>query len=285
MGCWNETCFMSHLTIHINDETVVFILAPSLDVDKEGVTCYHDDKYVPLSFPIAGKYDDYGGLEAIQNKERHERILNKVNKYFTENDEGDGFVPYEFTTLETFLRDIVSRHVYIALSGRRKRRLMLAYIHKQLYLDLLNNMANRIPYNQTEPINTLYLRRVSEALVAYKSVKEEYGLSLGTFCETAHLNPSKYRHLEKIADEYWETNDAQITRSFADFLLWNQVMMHSRIGYCINSGCAGQDSEYAIPRIIANFIMSESEKYLKAYQEDEPETSSDIFEETIYWYN
>ena len=66
MGCWNETCFISNLPIRHGDEVYLFVLAPISAVNQEGPLCNPDDRYIPVGFPIAGEYDDYGGIKNIQ---------------------------------------------------------------------------------------------------------------------------------------------------------------------------------------------------------------------------
>lgn len=60
MGCWNETCMLTHLPIEEGEDTVcVFIAQQSGDKD----TVHSDAIYAPISLPLFGEYDDYGRLE------------------------------------------------------------------------------------------------------------------------------------------------------------------------------------------------------------------------------
>ena len=56
MGCWYETCNVSHLPIVTGDEIVIIPLLKRNHPHELGF--YVDDLYVPLSLPIYGKYDD-----------------------------------------------------------------------------------------------------------------------------------------------------------------------------------------------------------------------------------
>lgn len=60
MGCWNETCMLTHLPIEEGEDTVcVFIAQQPGDRD----TIHSDAIYAPISLPLFGEYDDYGRLE------------------------------------------------------------------------------------------------------------------------------------------------------------------------------------------------------------------------------
>jgi hypothetical protein len=68
MGCWNGTCFLSHLPIHAGEEIKIIFLEKT---DEEAFTnntgvCYSNTFFRPIYFPISGKYDDYGGIEDVK---------------------------------------------------------------------------------------------------------------------------------------------------------------------------------------------------------------------------
>ena len=63
MGCWNETCMFSNLPITNGDDIVLFIVADvhhffDLPNEEHVIT----EKSMPISLPIKGKYNDYGGI-------------------------------------------------------------------------------------------------------------------------------------------------------------------------------------------------------------------------------
>jgi hypothetical protein len=68
MGCWNGTCFLSHLPIHAGEEIKIIFLEKT---DGEAFTnntgvCYPNTFFRPIYFPISGRYDDYGGIEDVK---------------------------------------------------------------------------------------------------------------------------------------------------------------------------------------------------------------------------
>lgn len=69
MGCWNGTCFISGLAIREGEDAVVI---PTLRYEA-GTT-------KGTLFPIHGKYNDYGGLEGIENLPEYEVLLSTINE-------------------------------------------------------------------------------------------------------------------------------------------------------------------------------------------------------------
>jgi hypothetical protein len=68
MGCWNGTCFLSHLPIHAGEEIKIIFLEKTNEeafTNNTGV-CYSNTFFKPIYFPISGRYDDYGGIEDVK---------------------------------------------------------------------------------------------------------------------------------------------------------------------------------------------------------------------------
>lgn len=64
MGCWNETCALSHLPIRAGDEVVFLVLTRTPYFDHEARTgCYIGDHWFPRTLPLFAKYNDYGSIE------------------------------------------------------------------------------------------------------------------------------------------------------------------------------------------------------------------------------
>lgn len=68
MGCWCGTCAISHLPINAGDKIRLFFMTmQDYGNEKEGAGfCYSHDVWYPRGLPIAGEYDDYGGIENIK---------------------------------------------------------------------------------------------------------------------------------------------------------------------------------------------------------------------------
>lgn len=91
MGCWNATCNVSRLPIFCGDEIVVIpLIAVSATVTAN--TSYATDNFVPFSFPIVGKYNDYGGIEDAVITEENDKLIRSYEFY---KSNGDGTAPYK----------------------------------------------------------------------------------------------------------------------------------------------------------------------------------------------
>lgn len=85
MGCWNATCNVSRLPIFCGDEIVVIpLIAVSATVTAN--TSYATDNFVPFSFPIVGKYNDYGGIEDAVITEENDKLIRSYEFYKSNGD-------------------------------------------------------------------------------------------------------------------------------------------------------------------------------------------------------
>src|SRR5277367_2525150 len=68
MGCWNGTDALTQLAIGAGDPCRLVIILPYKysDDDLGGGYCYSTGMYEPFALPIKGKYDDYGGIDRIE---------------------------------------------------------------------------------------------------------------------------------------------------------------------------------------------------------------------------
>lgn len=135
MGYWNETCMLTNLPIHDDEPVVAFLIAARPDTELRAEP---DDVYAPVSPPIRGRYDDYGGLEEIENEDAVLRALRPTS----ENESPwlcrtrTGFARQRLTSLPTVLQ--------IAASG-------------QLYVD--GAAGDRFPRQERRPVYTAMIRR------------------------------------------------------------------------------------------------------------------------------
>lgn len=82
MGCWNETCGLSHLPITGGDDVLVFILAENVHRDRRssGGFCYPIDLWQPICLPFQGKYNDYGTIGPLTSAPTHWEVTEEVLK-------------------------------------------------------------------------------------------------------------------------------------------------------------------------------------------------------------
>jgi hypothetical protein len=69
MGCWNGTCMISNLPIGAGEKVKLVFLQKGLDaqnvLNKSGYV-FSNGALAPLALPITAEYNDYGGIENIE---------------------------------------------------------------------------------------------------------------------------------------------------------------------------------------------------------------------------
>jgi hypothetical protein len=195
MGCWNETCSISNLPILYGEEVVLIPLI-SNNILLNGESCYITDAYTPLSLPIYGKYNDYGGVEDAKTIKENEEFLLNLNFYeFSDNScnalsKDLVLEAFDHATLknpEYLLRAIVNKRdktpkTYNSLdemfecldpentilkyakyySGDEYKNMNYMMIHKDLYKKLVDEVSSRTPLNKEETIRDLMRERIIE---------------------------------------------------------------------------------------------------------------------------
>ena len=99
MGCWNETCMISGLPIECGDEVKLVLLVKNGELINNNIY-YPTDLFSPLSFPITGVYDDYGGVEDVVEDLNFDIINSYLKSKYKTIIAGDGECDdFDLTTL------------------------------------------------------------------------------------------------------------------------------------------------------------------------------------------
>jgi len=81
MGCWHETCALSGMPIHVGDKVMWMMLTGRRQYESNGTLrpgVYPEDFWAPRHLPVVGEYDDYGGVENVENDIFMEMILDML---------------------------------------------------------------------------------------------------------------------------------------------------------------------------------------------------------------
>ena len=119
MGCWNGTCGISQMPILAGQKIWAFLIGIGGYTDNPSSSghCYSTDLGFPMTLPIRGVYNDYGGIEDIEENYNMELIL-------------DAFrcpAGNKFPNIYTLLNDQVERDSYVFHVGDKEDR---EYIEK-----------------------------------------------------------------------------------------------------------------------------------------------------------
>ena len=79
MGCWNETCAITQMPIQNGDPVVLVFLTKvdQTDQNHDGF-CYSNAIWAPKFLPVFGSYDDYGGIEDVQENWNTQHIVQQL---------------------------------------------------------------------------------------------------------------------------------------------------------------------------------------------------------------
>ena len=209
MGCWCETCGITQLPINAGDKCRAFLIVKQNygEGERGGGHSYTNDVWYPRGFGVLGEYDDYGGIENIQEDTCTQVLLNGLKQDFVpykaqhqwEKDEN----PQELTiaqVLESAERDrakvydgesqIERKRLYDSLEAlkagskevvdidaphdedRSQRVLGIMFVHEDVYQAMLN-------YEPTDAHHTDkgYLYRKRSAILA-DDMREWYNSGL-----------------------------------------------------------------------------------------------------------
>ena len=278
MGCWNGTCYISKLPIHYG-ENVVMILVREREFKRRGEcphTCYPTDFYAPFGYPIYGKYDDYGGVEDIENaKEVLEYLktveIHRVRKdYDDDNKTKDEIIEITEENLDDTLNEIMHSGYFVennAIEG--------FFVKRELYDLLIENASSRKIYGKNETIAHQTERLLKKEIAKINDEKFEnefekrYALhelyrfaTLSEYCDyeweiTSHIK-------RKLLDNF---NDDDMKR-LIELMMFRYVLDLLRMGYFCITGDGSQSNEMYMHTLVAKYILEYTTKAYQEAQED-----------------
>lgn len=278
MGCWNETCMLSHLPIMMDDAIKVIILIKRNN-EPRSENVYFDDGYTPLTFPFDATYNDYGGIEDF-DLSAYTLAQIASAKLFTKED-----TPYEFTSVEQLIDDINQTDVYIK-TAMGMRKLECVYIHKKLYDTLIEKISTRKPYNQSKSISELLMEKYNgvkdkwlAVIESGKPFDKENWITM-RLVESVFENANAYSFIQNlIVCNLIKADDIdKFIKEAHDYRLFTYTLSEGRIGYITRCGTGDQCRSIFTQKIIAEFILNES----KRQTEDDDPVYDD--EDTLFWY-
>lgn len=306
MGCWNATCNVSKLPIFYGDEIVVIPLV-AVTNDTATNTCYATDNFVPFSFPIVGKYNDYGGIEDAVITEENDMLIRSYEFY---KSNGDGTDPYKVEIgddMEKFISEELCGNdtYYIKTNNLQTYPNGLAlvsvfFVHKKLYDTLIREIGDRIPYNQSECYHDLLKKKFEyEISLCRKNIKNIYeiqrknlitkdfanewkyasfgelsALAVSIFCREEILTPCR-EHWKLLAEECVNSSCKEIIDLAVDKVLFIHALTALRMGFHCDSGAGSQSCEMHIHYVLAKYVI----EHIRDYAKKEQEQSTDVFPE------
>lgn len=260
MGCWNETCVFSNLPIAEGEKVVLFFLKENKDYNYQWK---HDTDMLP----IFGEYNDYGGIQSVEDTESYKMLMHSESWADAEQ-----------------LND--AKH-----NGDKYSQACFA--HRDIYESILENFKNRKPYNQERVLGDLkkeLLIKLTNKLLNLPQDPLEY-LRRG-FPIKEDLRRYFTQDAVKIIESQYPNKDIdKLKEELLNLSIIKQAMSWSRLEFRVPTG-GSKSQETRIQSIIAEKILEKRYRFLYLdsqanwYPEEECLTEDqydEATEETIHW--
>ena len=263
MRYWIATCYISKLPIKITEPVVMIIVRESRYRHDYGPrTCSPTDLYVPFGYPVYGKYNDYGGIEEIENAV-------EVISYFRSMDIEPSFADISEENLERKLSDIVCGNC--SCNGLRLEAFL---VKRDLYELLIKNAASRRIYHKDETLGhqmerliKFSINEVREQHTYFKKMDIPFRTRSSTY-----LNDFRLQLCEDDDDitmflkgKLIENPRDEIVAKLVEIILFYNVLMYLRMGYFAISGDGSQSEERYMHTLVAKYVLDQADKAYEEY--------------------
>ena len=303
MGCWNGTCNISNMPIFVGDKVV---LIPLMRVHNSVVfnACYPTDNFIPIGFPIVGRYNDYGGLEDIEISDVNRGYFDTLNFYFAGREEEEKYRKVKkYDNFEDFVNNVLCcvEGCYVDVSNMDEllkesmikdnmAEVNYMMVHYDLYQSLMDNMCNRKPYQKeetfeyllTEKFNSIFMKDVDRVKDAKSmAISMDGRVNKAADMLQKMIIRNMVSELFNKADNFYENRwnyfveimiedesvREELIKCAVDKYIFMVVLSRMRKGYLCDSGVGGQCEETKLHLIMADFIRNQIMKNAERYED------------------
>lgn len=314
MGCWNQTCSLTNLPIKYEDKVVIIPLMLS-NPKIDGLTYDINDKYSPFCVPIIGRYNDYGGIEDVENEDIVISILTSLNFFTFDKDEKEKHY-ITFDTCDDFFDMILEENLYIEIDNNY-HKVNYMMIHYDLYNDLINEISTRcVNCNKNKKYRLMWQDKICHFIAKSNDKKnsnknkEELLSELEKICSDILLGldeNSKKSILKDISSPSYhlqistkafngfiydlliksliDNYDSNVLKTMLDMLMFEKALQLLRSGYLVNTGFGHQGYELKLHLIVSNFVNSYIQRTIDTARENfyTEQEIDDYLKEEIFW--
>ena len=259
-------------------------------------TCYATDNFVPFSFPIVGKYNDYGGIEDAVITEENDKLIRSYEFY---KSNGDGTAPYKVEIgddMEKFIsEELCGSDAYFIKTNNTitypngLALVSVFFVHKNLYDTLVHEMGERVPFNMSECQRDLLkkkfeyevslcrkniedIRNIQEKNLITKDFADDWkyasfgefsALAASIFCRGEIVSPCR-GHWKLLAEECVNFSNEGIIDLAVEKALFIRALSALRMGFHCDSGVGSQSCETHIHYLLAQYVL----KYIRDHTEE-----------------
>lgn len=283
MGCWNGTCQASGLSISYGDRIV---LIPMVNISSGWLSCW---------YPIRGTYNDYGGIENVDENFITELI---TTRFIEESNKENGSVKFggrfseridsppknindifQIIERETCIGNIVSVKDY---SGKFNS-LGFCMVLESVYDWMVNNY-NKTVESWCRKFDTETIRNFKKSVRSFvqpddiknktKSQTIKYFSNQFKLSDSFNIisrSEMYYKHAGKICLSFGEVkseNAEEYIKLMLDFMKFNRVFQKLRLNYSTPAMAGSQDDNHNF-RIKFNNATNKISRTLKKKYEEE----------------
>lgn len=278
MGCWNGTCMISNLPIIVGEKVkLVFLHTPYGNFDeklKKPAYCYPNDIFHPGTLALDAEYDNYGGVENIEEGIN----LNLIENYFKTtyskiilNDE----VFVEFT-IYNIIEGIKGGDLMVLYEDDNKWRrpnLNFVMIRKDVWDNIVKEYSPEFWNDDSKNNKDIYIT-VKEWVD--KKIKKSKSFSMAGYAGGNIMFLREFydgfisRCYDKKIDNRMTNEEIDnhinyIKNLFTEFTIIDSFISITRKGWMITSGAGSQSSEWENYKLLNKIIDNICDEKLKGY--------------------
>jgi len=280
MGCWNETCFLTHLPI-FHGERAVFI--PLYQKYAMPGAHYVNDSFLFAGTPMTGEYNDYGIIEPVEKSES----ADITTVFFKEDIENDAITLQKKTSSEQDDITDVDSLVRAIERGRlicnKPQKIRWGegeddvlqkggygfnhiLIHEKAYQLVIEDMGNRIPYDKPHNMRFYMERELKEHIPEEVKKAREVGFPLlGRKCK--FLGEYFYKG-ERWAEAVTDGAASDLIAKLTELHLFSVALSYMRRQLMPTSGRGSQCQEMSLHLKLADFAKEKAKARVKSIRED-----------------
>lgn len=280
MGCWNGTCGLTNMPIKHGDKIVLFLLRYNIRDGCNGGAgiTYQNDMYSPITIPIYGEYNDYGGIENISKN--GEKAYDHFIEFILKNPYRGVIIDneqLERAELTEKLTDNQPRDIYELINKFIGRE-----VYKNIgYMMVLEDVLNEIKISKENKVNEI--KRDADIFIeSYKQNHEEYMFfDYDQYPNVTYKNKfagfwgisngfSGFKHpfINKLYALELKEKDEMIN-SLIDLIIVDNILDDTRKFWSIQSGTGSQNNNYDDLALLSNIILKRKAEIEKRYEEED----------------
>jgi len=255
MGCWNQTCALTQLPINSGERVRCFIIYenPIRDGLLGSGGCYPCDFYNHLYVSFTGEYNDYGGVENIDEdfntKLIYKYLMNPTNCIIKDDDEV--IKKDEIENFTQLINDHIERgHVFICnphFAKNGNKRVYLMMMHEELF----NSVTEYYSKSWEDHMLKRHVEDLPDGWGMKNPIDDGFN-SIRGLASVMHHHYGDYSEDTGLDDILFERNGTStkeekeyLAKAIMNHFKFMNFMRDTRKSFCPQVGQGSQNNEFA----------------------------------------